>query len=164
MSLITDYTDEEQALLMQGPRLGAIVVSAASPGRSADTVSEGVAAIQYAMGSQGEFLGNTLISSILYELDQLAKSEHKFADYTKLAAAPGAEADALAKLGRVADLLDRQSDPAEAAGYKQWVLNAAAAASQAAVEGANWLGRGGVTVNDAEQAALAQITAALRIQ
>jgi hypothetical protein len=163
MSLITDYSAEEQALLMQGPRLGAIVVSAASPGGSADTFSEGVAAIQYAMGSQGEFLGNTLISSILYELDQLARSEHKFADYNQLAAAPGASKDALGKLGQVADLLDRKSDPAEAAGYKQWVLNAATSASQAAKEGANWLGRGGVVVNDAEQAALAQIAAALRI-
>jgi hypothetical protein len=164
MSLITDYSDEEQALLMQGPRLGAIVVSAASPGRSADTFSEGVAAIQYAMGSQGEFLGNTLISTILYELDQLAKSEHKFADYNKLADAPDAGAHALAQLGQIAGLLDLKSDPAEAAGYKQWVLNAAKRASEAAKEGANWLGRGGVVVNEGEQAALAEIAAALRIQ
>ena len=163
MSLIADYTEEEQVLLMQGPRLGAIVVSAASPGRSADTFSEGVAAIQYAMGSLGEFLGNTLISSILYELDQLARSEQKFADYNKLAAAPDAKAQALAQLGRIADLLDGKSDPAEAAGYKQWVLNAATAASQAAKEGTGFLGRGGVVVNDAEQAALAEIAASLRL-
>ena len=164
MSVLTDYTSEEQSLLMQGPRLGAIVVSAASPGRSADTFSEGVAAIQYAMGSLGEFLGNTLISSILYELDQLARSEQKFADYNKLAAAPDAKAQALAQLGRIADLLDGKSDPAEAAGYKQWVLNAATAASQAAKEGTGFLGRGGVVVNDAEQAALAEVAASLRIQ
>jgi hypothetical protein len=162
MSMLADYTDEEQALLMQGPRLGAIVVSTASPGRSADTFSEGVAAIQYAMGSQGEFLGNTLISSILYELDQLVKAEHKFAEYGKLAAAPGAGEDALARLGRIADLLDAKSEPAEAAGYKQWVLNASTAASQAAKEDTGFLGRGGVLVNDAEQAALARIAAALR--
>jgi hypothetical protein len=164
MSLVTDYTSEEQVLLMQGPRLGAIVVSAASPGRSADTFSEGVAAIQYATGSRGEFLDNTLISSILYQLDQLAKSEQKFADYGKLAAAPDAGAQSLARLGQIADLLDRKSDPAEAAGYKQWVQNAATAASQAAKEGSGFLGRGGVAVNDAEQAALAQIAAALRLQ
>jgi hypothetical protein len=164
MSLITDYTNEEQILLMQGPRLGAIVVSAASPGRATDTFSEGVAAIQYAMSSRGEFLDNTLISSILYQLDQLAKSDHKFADYGKLAAAPGAGDQALAQLGHIADLLDLKSNPAEAAGYKQWVLNAATAASQAAKEGANFLGRGGVIVSDAERAALAEIAAALRLQ
>ena len=164
MPVLTDYTSEEQILLMQGPRLGAIVVSAASPGRSADTVSEGVAAIRYAMSSRGEFLDNTLIGSILYELDQLAKSDQRFADYGKLAAAPDAEAQALAQLGQIADLLDRKSNPAEAAGYKQWVLNAATAASQAAKEDTGFLGRGAVTVNDAEKAILAEIAKVLRLQ
>jgi len=164
MSVLGDYTSEEQSLLMQGPRLGAIVVSAASPGRSADTFSEGVAAIQYAMGSRGEFLDNTLITSILYQLDQLAKADHRFADYGKLAAAPDAQEHALAQLGQIADLLDRKTDPAEAAGYKQWVLNAATAASQAAKEGGGFLGRGAVPVNDAEKAALAEIAVSLRLQ
>jgi hypothetical protein len=164
MSLIKDYTSEEQSLLMQGPRLGAIVVSAASPGRAADTESEGFAAIVYAMDSRGEFLDNTLIASILYELDQLEKSGHQFAAYGKLAAAPDAKAHALDQLGQVADLLDRKSDPAEATGYKQWVLNAATAASQAAKEGGNFFGRGAVTVNDAEKAALAEIAERLRLE
>lgn len=164
MSVITDYTSEEQSLLMQGPRLGAIAVSAASPGRAADTESEGFAAIQYAMSSRGEFLDNTLIGSILYELDQLAKSGWRFASYGKLAAAPDAGASALAQLGQIADLLDRKSNPTEATGYKRWVLNAAAAASQAAREGGGFLGRGAVTVNDAEEAALAEIEQALRLQ
>jgi hypothetical protein len=164
MSLITDYTSEEQTLLMQGPRLGAIVVSAASPGRGADTFSEGVAAIQYAMSSRGEFLDNTLISSILYQLDQLAKAGHRFADYGVLAAAPDAKEQALAQLGRIADLLDRMSIPAEATGYKQWVLNAATAASEAAKEGGGFLGRGAVPVNDAERTALAAIAESLRLQ
>jgi hypothetical protein len=164
MSLLADYPSEERPLLMQGPRLGAIVVSAASPGRSADTESEGFAAIEYAMSSRGEFLDNTLIASILYELDQLAKADHHFAPYGKLAAAPGAEAQALVQLGQIADLLDQSSNPAEATGYKQWVLNAATAASQAAKEGGNFLGRGGVTVNEAEKAALAEIAKALRLQ
>ena len=164
MTVITEYTSEEQSLLMQGPRLGAIVVSAASPGSGADTESEGFAAIQYATSNRGEFLDNTLIASILYELDQLAKSEFRFAPYGKLAAAPGAKEQALAQLGQIADLLDRKSNPAEATGYKQWVLNAATVASQAAKEGGGFLGRGAVLVNDAERAALAEIAKSLRLQ
>jgi hypothetical protein len=163
MSLLTDYTAEEQLLLMEGPRLGAVVVSAASPGRSAETVSEGFAAVKYAMSSQGEFLGNTLINSILFELDQLAKTDHKFADYNKLATAPDAKAHSLARLGQIADLLDIKSDPAEAAGYKQWVMNAATLASEAGKEGGNFFGRGAVLVNDAERAALGEIAVTLRI-
>lgn len=163
MSLITDYGSDEQLLLMQGPRLGAIVVSAASPGRASETVAEGYAAIKYAMTSEGEFLGNTLINSILYQLDQLAKAETKFKDYNQLATAPDAKATALGQLTRIADLLDAKSDPAEAAGYKQWVLNAAVAASEGGKEGGNFLGWGAVDVNEAERAALVEIAGALRI-
>ena len=164
MSLITDYGSEEQLLLMQGPRLGAIVVSAASPGRASETAAEGFAAIKYAMTSEGEFLGNALINSILYQLDQMSKAEFKFADYNKLATAPDAKPDALAKLAQIADLLDARSDAAEAAGYKQWIMNAATAASEGGKEGGNFLGWGAVDVNDAERAALAEIAHALRIQ
>jgi hypothetical protein len=164
MSVLADYTGEEQSLLMQGPRLGAIVVSAASPGRSAETASEGFAAVQTAMSTRGEFLDNTLINSILYELDQLSKAEQRFADYTKLATAPGAGEHALAQLGQIADLLDRKSHPAEATGYKQWVVKASTAASEAGKEGGNFLGWGAVMVNDAEKAALAEIARTLRLQ
>ena len=164
MTILSDYSSEERVLLLQGPRLGAIVVSAASPGRAAETASEGFAAIQYAMSPHPEFLGNTLIGSILYELDQLMKSEWQFADYSKLAVAPDAKDHALDKLGQIADLLDNKSDPAEAHGYKRWVVNAASAASEAGKEGGNWLGRGAVMVNDAERAALAQISAVLRLE
>lgn len=164
MSVLADYTAEEGRLLMEGPRLGAVVVSAASPGRATETVAEGFAAIQYAMRRSGEFLDNTLIGSIQFEVDQLAKAEQKFADYTKLATASGARDQALAKLGQIADLLDRKSTPAEATGYKEWVMNAATLASEAGREGGNFLGRGSVMVNDAERAALAQVAAALRVE
>ena len=164
MSLLTDYTEEEQFLLIEGPRLGAVTVSAASPGRAAETASEGFAAVQYAMESRGEFLANTLIASILFEVDQLAKSERKFANYNKLATAPDAKAHALARLGQLADLLDLKSTPDEAAGYKQWVMNAATLASEAGKEGGNFLGWGAIMVNDAEKVALAEIAVALRAQ
>ena len=164
MSVITDFASDEQTLLMQGPRLGAIVVSAASPGRSAETAAEGFAAMENAMSTRGEFLDNTLIGSILYQLDQLAKADYRFAEYGKLATAPDAGGHALAQLGQIADLLDRKSSPAEAIGYKQWVLSAATAASQAGKEGGNFLGWGAVDVNDAEIAALAEITKTLRLQ
>jgi len=163
MSLLSDYPADEQRLLMEGPRLAAIVVSAASPGRGSETVAEGFAAIQYAMNRSEEFLGNTLISSIQYGVEQLAQADHKFADYSKLATTPDAGKQALARLGQIADALDARSDPAEAAGYKKWVMKAATLASEAGKEGVNFFGRGAVLVNDAEQAALTEIATTLRI-
>ena len=164
MSVLNDYTAEESRLLMEGPRLGAVVVSAASPGRAAETASEGFAAVQYAMSNRGDFLDNTLIGSIQFELDQLVKSDRKFADYNKLATAPGAKDAALARLGQLADLLDCKSTPTEAAGYKKWVINAATLASEAGREGGNFLGWGAIMVSDEERAALADVSTALRVQ
>ena len=116
------------------------------------------------MSSQGEFLDNTLINSILFGLDQLAKTDHKFSDYNKLATAPDAKPHSLARLGQLADLLDLKSDPAETAGYKRWLMGAATVATEAGKEGGNFFGRGAVLVNDAERAALTEIAAALRIE
>ena len=161
MSVLNDYTADEQLLLMEGPRLGAVVVAAASLGRKSETASEGFAAAEYVMDSRGNYLDNRLINSIQFELQQRAASGAKFADFVELAGAPGALDSALARLRQLADLLARNADPEEAAGYKQWVINAAVRTSEAGKEGGGFLSRGSVLVNDAEKQALAQVTAAL---
>ncbi|MEA3338275.1 MAG: hypothetical protein U9R25_20490 [Chloroflexota bacterium] len=163
MSVLTDYLPDEQTLLMEGPRLGAIVVSAASLGRKSETSEEGFAAALYVLESQGDYLDNTLISSIQYTLEQRASTGGTFADYTKLATAPDAMETSLAKLRQLVELLARKSNPEEAAGYKQWVMAAAVRTSEAGEEDEGFLGFGGVDVNDAEREALAQVAAALGI-
>jgi len=161
MSVLSDYTPDEQFLLMEGPRLGAVVVAAASLGRKSETANEGFAAADYVLSSRGDFLENTLIGSIQFALEQRAETDAKFADFTELASAPDATDKSLARLRQLADLLARKSEPEEAAGYKQWVMNAAVRTSEAGKEGGGFLGRGAVAVNDAERQALTQVAAAL---
>lgn len=163
MSVLNDFTAEEQFLLMEGPRLGAVAIAAASLGRKAETASEGFAAAEYVMDSRGEYLDNPLINSIQFELQKRAASGAKFADFIELAGAPGALDSALARLRELADLLARKSDPEEAAGYKQWVVNAAVRTSEAGKEGGGFLSRGSVLVNDAEKEALTQVAGALGV-
>jgi hypothetical protein len=164
MSVVADYTVDEQKLLMEGPRLGALVVSASSLGKSTETVSEGFAAADYVLNSREAYLGNTLVGSIQFALEGRAESGDPFASYVDLAEAPDALSNALARLRELAALLDRDPDAAEAAGYKDWVMNAAAAASAAGKEGGGFLGWGSVMVNDAEKAALDEVAAALGVQ
>jgi tellurite resistance protein len=161
MTVITDYTPEEQTLLMEGPRLGAVVISASSLGRSAETAAEGFAAIDYALTTSDKYAGNALIISIQYALNAMLKTDVKFKDYGALAEAPGAKENALAKLHQIAALLVAKSDATEAAGYRDWVLNAAVSATEAGKEGGGFLGWGSVMVNDAERAALGEISTAL---
>lgn len=163
MSVLNDYTPEEQQLLAEGPRLAAIAVSAASLGRKTETAAEGFAVANYVLGSRADYVGNTLVSSILVALEQRAQAGGKFADYSALATAPDAEATSLARLRELADLLARDPDPEEAASYKQWIMNAAVQTSEAGLEGGGFFGRGAVRVNDAERAALAKVADALGI-
>lgn len=161
MSVLNEFAADEQLLLMEGPRLGAVAVAAASLGRKRETASEGFAAAEYILKSRGDYLDNALVSSILFEIEKRSASGAKFADFSELARAPGAKDAALVRLQQLAELLDNKVDPAEAAGYKQWVINAAVRTSEAGIEDAGFFSRGSIVVNEAETEALAQVSAAL---
>ena len=161
MTVLADYTDQEQELLRSAIRSAAVAVSAASLGRKEDTVSEGYAAADLVLKSQPDFVGNTLVTSILVWLQQQLESDHVFADYLEVASAPGALDEAMIVLGRAASLVDAKATPEEAAGYKGWLLRIAQTVAEAGKEDQGFLGRGGVLVNDAERSALQSIATTL---
>ena len=66
-------------------------------------------------------------------------------------------------LQNAAALVDLKCSPAEAEGFKQWLLDLAHVAAKAHKEG-SVLGIGGVRVSDKEKAALAEVKAALGLQ
>lgn len=157
MSVLADYTPEEQQTLLQSLRAAAVAVSAASPGRERETASEGIAAATYIIESRGEFLDNPLIGSVLFELEQRAASESRFANFVEIATAPGAHAQAMETLRDAVALLAERVEPAEAAGYRRWLYNIADRTAHGGQEGGNFLGWGSVAVNEAEEAALKEI-------
>ena len=164
MTVIADYTEEEQQLLRSAVEAAAVAISAASPGRKEETVSEGFAAADFVLKSQPAYVGNTLVTSILVELQERIKDERPFPDYVDVASAPGALDESMVVLGRVVKLLDAKAAPEEAEGYKRWLLDIARAVAEAGKEDQGFLGRGGVMVNDAERTALAAVAAALGME
>jgi len=157
MSLFADYDPDQQRVLLRAISAAAVLVSAASPGSRADTVSEGFASAEYVLDSLEASVGNTLVSSVIMAIRDRLAAEEPFPDYAQAAAAPDAEAQARAALAAVASLLDARSTPEEAAGYKDWLVHVAQASAQGALEDKGFLGRGGVQVNDAERAAIAEV-------
>ena len=91
MSILTDYTADEQQLLLRSLEAAAIAVSAASPGRKVETAKEGFAAASYIMENRAAYLDNPLIGSIQYALEARAKAGGSFPSFEKLAVAPGAK-------------------------------------------------------------------------
>ena len=164
MTVLADYTDEEQELLRSAIRSAAVAVSAASPGRKEETVSEGYAAAELVLKSQPDYVGNTLVTSILVWLQAQLETDHVFADYLAVSSEPGALDESMIVLGRAVRLLDEKATPEEAAGSKKWLLDIAVTVAQAGKEDQGFLGRGGVQVNDAERSALGSIATTLGLE
>lgn len=161
MTVYADYTAEEQGLLRSAIAAAAVAISAASIGRSEETVGEGYAAADFVLRSQPAYVGNTLVTSILVWLQEQLASEHVFPDYVARATAPGALEESITLLRRVTALLDEKATPEEAAGYKRWLMDIARTVAEAGKEDQGFLGRGGVLINDAERAALQGVAEAL---
>ena len=164
MTIYADYTADEQLLLRKSLQSAAVAISAASPGRKEETVSEGFAAASLILDSGPDHVRNTLVMSMIEELKRRGSEGHAFPDFVEAAGAAGALDDAMATLRAVAALLDAKSTPDEAADYKRWLLDIARATAQAGKEHQGFLGTGGVLVDDAERAAYASIGEALGVE
>ena len=157
MSLYADYEPEQQRVLVRAISAAAVLVTTASPGSKADTVSEGFAAAEYVLDSLEANIGNTLVSSVIIAIRDRLTAEEPVPDYTEVASAPDAANQARAALTMVATLLNTRTTPEEAAGYKDWLIGVARASAAGAIEDKGFLGRGGVQVNDAERAAIEEV-------
>ena len=60
--------------------------------------------------------------------------------------------------------VDAGATPDEASAYRAWLLGIATAVARAGKEDQGFLGRGGVLVNDAERAALAELAGLLGLE
>lgn len=164
MTVYSDYTADEQQLLRASLEAAAVAVSAASPGRKEETVSEGVAAATLVLKSGPAYVRNTLVTSVIVALEASVKAEEHFPDYGKIASAPDAGQRSMDTLRAVTGLLDAKATPDEATGYKGWLLRIAQVAAEAGKEDQGFLGMGGVKVNDAERAVLQEIAEVLGIE
>ena len=164
MLVYSDFNDDEQILLRRSLLAAAVAVSAASPGRDEETVSEGFAAASYILDRRDDYVRYPLITSVIAWLQEQANAERAFPDYVKAAEAPDAEAQAMETLRGVTALLDAQVEPDEATAYKGWLMSIAGEVAAAGKEDQGFLGRGGVAVNDRERQVLAEIAAVLGVQ
>ena len=95
MTVLADYSAEEQELIRHAVASAAIAVSAASLGRNEETVSEGFAAADLVLKSQPNFVGNTLVTSIIVQVDAEVQTDQVFPDYLQRVSAPGAYDESL---------------------------------------------------------------------
>ena len=164
MTVISDYSADERQVLLSSLEAAAVAVSAASLGRKEETGREGFAAASFVLGSRHAYVRNTLVSSVILELEGDVRAGRSFPDFARVASAPGAAQSAMDTLRSAVALLDLKASPDEAAGYQGWLMQDATTTAEAGKEVQGFLGSGGVLVNDAERAALQGIAEVLGVE
>jgi hypothetical protein len=157
MSVLSDYSPADQQLLRSSLSAAAVAVAASSIGKDAETASEGFAAASYILNSREQYLNNTLVGSVIYDLEERVQNEGTFPDFEQQVNTPGSREVALDTLRRVSSLLAAKTTPGEAEGYKDWLMTISGVTAAGGKEGGGWFGWGAVQVNDAEKAALIQV-------
>lgn len=156
MTAKTDYTNEEWAALLRAPLVAGMGISLADPGGPIEAAKETMAAMKSiaAPGSDEELL-------VTVSQDAMAKSQQRqnpLGDFKLHGATAGQQV--LDEMRAVNQILTAKATPDEANAFRQWLMNAAQAAANAAKEG-GFMGFGAERVSAGEKQMLNQFASAL---
>ncbi len=163
MSDRTAFSDEEWARVLQSVTLAGIAVTAASPSGLWGLIKESFAAGSVLAHARTDAGTCALARAVVDDL-QTAEGRSKARQGIEVQAGDKAEtiqARAIEALAQVGTLVDARA-PDDAPAFKAWLRGISQRVAEAAKEG-GFLGFGGVQVSDAEQKALADISAALKL-
>jgi hypothetical protein len=156
MSLKDQFSADEWESLAHGPFLVSTAIGMSDPSGPFQMVKESMAlagAVKHAIeGEAGE-----LAQAVAGELRQHRPGRKDLVGDAKSHAE--AREHAVAKLREIGDLADAKAG-ADAAPFKKWLAGLATSVAEAGKEG-GFLGIGGESVSDAEEAAIAEIGSAL---
>jgi len=127
---------------MEGPRLGAVAVAAASLGKERETAPRALL-LPVRVVQQSDYLNNTLIGSIQYELQQRSATR-ALRQFHRSGQGTRRQEDALAKLRPAVPISWRPSPiPRRSRRLQDWIMNTAVRTSELARRGRlPGLGRG----------------------
>ncbi len=158
------FTAEEWNQVMQGVMAAGIAVTAADPSGLWGMLKEGMASSRALLGAKTEGSPAQLATAIV---EGFERSEDRNAARDGLQAAlKGAKPDeiktrCIEAVRQAAAIVDAKA-PADAAGFKSWLLQISQSVAEAAKEG-GFLGFGGTPVSDAEKATLDELSGALKV-
>src|SRR3954454_10064726 len=134
MTSKADFTDDEWARLKRAPFVAGMAISLADPGGPIEAVKESSAALKVVRGAEdggrGE-LPRMIASEVVAEA---AKRKNPLGGF-KPSSGANAGVEILAELGEVNRIISEEASPEEAAAVRQWLLEAAQEAANAAKEG-----------------------------
>ncbi|HKA30781.1 MAG TPA: hypothetical protein VKH82_15470 [Candidatus Binatia bacterium] len=157
-----DFTPDEWTALKKSPLMASLVVVAASPSGPLGVMKEMFAVGKLVAETKAKGGSNALVDGIVAELTTREGIEGTKPTEIQGMSPEQARSHALEALKSAAALAGRKA-PADADGYKRWLLEVSTRVANASKEG-GFLGIGGTLVSEQEEAALRDTASALGIQ
>ena len=159
MTTKADFTDEEWTRLERAPLVAGMAISLADPGGPIEAMKESLAAIKtIAEGAQSADRGELVQAVAMSVAEQTRQRQNPLADFKPKGALAGEEI--LGELRAVNGIVKQKATPEETAGFRDWLLDTAQRAADAAKEG-GFLGFKAERVSEGEQQMLDKLREAL---
>jgi hypothetical protein len=156
----SDFTEEEWATLARAPMVAGMAITLADPGGPIEVVRETSAVLKFATGTASD-QRDDLVGEVARELRGLVEQrKNPAADFKPRGAMAGKEI--LDELSRANEIVGAKGTPEEAEAFREWIMECAQRAADAAKEG-GFMGFRAEQVSQGEKDMLAQLRAALGI-
>ena len=159
MTSRTDFTDEEWARLERAPFVAGMAISMADPGGPIEALKETMATVKTVTEvAQSGGRGN-LVDEIAKSIAARVKQrDNPLKDFRPKGALAGEAI--LSELREVSGIVEQKATPEEADAFKEWLLEAAQRAAEAAKEG-GFMGFRAEVVSEGERQMLDKLREAL---
>jgi hypothetical protein len=154
MTAKTDFTDEEWAHLKRAPFVAGMSISLADPGGPIEAVKETAATLKSVRGAEGGDRGE-LVGEIARDVVAAAQQRQNPLGGFKPAKGANAGVEILDEL-REANRIVTDKAPEDAEAFRQWILDTAQEAANAAKEG-GFMGWHAERVSEGEQQMLERL-------
>ena len=152
MTARADYTDDEWVTLSRSPLVAGFAISLADPGGPIELTKETMAALKALATPPSD---EELLIAVSQDAQAHAKEHANLRKELDLKAST-ARQQITDELTKVNEILTAKATPEEAAAFRQWLVDAAQKAAEAAKEG-GFFGIGAVRVSEGELNEMADI-------
>jgi len=147
------FTEEEWATLRRSPLVAGMAISIADPGGPIEVIKETSAVMRVVTEAAAQ--GDDLVGAVAKDVREQARQRHNpVGEFKPRGATAGKEM--LDEIGRAAQIADAKADSAEAQAFREWLLECAQRAAEAAKEG-GFLGFRAVQISEGEEKMLAEV-------
>jgi hypothetical protein len=158
MTAKSDFSGDEWATLTRAPMVAGMAITLADPGGPIEVVKETSAVIKFATGTASE-QRDDLVGEIAREMrDLVGQRKNPAADFKPRGAMAGKQV--LDELSRANEIVGAKATPEEAQAFREWIVESAERAAEAAKEG-GFMGFRAEQVSQGEKDMLAQLRSTL---